>query len=353
MNIEDVKQYLKSYNEHEEIYRQYYKFKNSPKELEGFLNQLDKSKIEQENILIPELTNVEAFNEFSDKIFFEDRPKRSIFMQKHNRYTPVFTHSHQFFELIYVYSGSAEHTLDGETNTIQRGDLCIVSPGTFHSLGVFDDSIILNALIKTKTFNDNFFEFLRDNNVLSTFFLNNLYAKQHINYITFHTKEDTELEHILFDMIIEHFNEDQLSDGILNNLLMIFFDKLLRKYKDSVEIPDNITKKNKKILEILNYIQANYQTVTLTDLSGYFHFAPPYISSLIKESTGQTYSSILQKIKLERAASLLLNTNLSIHDICGEIGYANPPHFIRLFSQCYHDSPSQYRKKVHLLELKK
>jgi Response regulator containing CheY-like receiver domain and AraC-type DNA-binding domain len=319
--------------------------KDSTYERNQYLGQLNLEKIHRENILIPEFIDFNQMSDLTDDKFFERKPRRSIYMQKHNRYTPTFTHRHNFFELVYVYSGSALHTLDTETNTIHQGDLCILSPGTSHSLGVFDDSIVINALIRKGTFNDNFFEFLRDYNILSSFFLNNLYAKQQISYITFQTNGDEELQNILLDMFIEHYNEDELSDGILNNLLMIYFSKLLRKYRDSVKLPENRTKKNEKILEILNYIQSNYRTVTLTDISNQYHFAPPYVSALIKENTGQTFSSILQKIRLERASDLLINTNLSISDICEEIGYANPPHFIRLFNQHYQLSPAQYRKK--------
>lgn len=346
MTIPELKDFLQQYNEHETIYRHYHDVKDSPSQLKLFLEQLDLDRIKRENILIPEIIDLNSMSSLSDEKFFESKPRRSILMQKHNRYTPAFVHSHNFFEVVYVYSGSAIHTLDAENHILHQGNLCILSPGASHSLEVFDDSIVINALIRKGTFNDNFFEFLRDYNILSSFFLNNLYAKQHINYITFHTQGDQELQNILLDMFIEHFNEDELSDGILNNLLMIYFSKLLRKYRDSVRLPEGRTKKNEKILEILNFIQSNYQSVTLTDISNHFHFAPQYVSALIKENTGQTYSAILLKIRLDRASDLLINTNLSIGDIAEEVGYVNPPHFIRLFNQHYHVSPARYRKQT-------
>lgn len=344
MTLTELMVELKTYNMHEQIYVELYNAGKNPADLEIYLKQLDKDLIYKENILIPQLYDIEHFTILSEESVFKSHDKKNISMQKHNRYTPIFIHEHQFFELIYVLTGSAVHEIDQQKSNIIAGDLLILSPGVRHSLAVFDDSIIIEALIKKSTFSDRFFEFLKDNNILSNFFLNDLYAKRHNSFITFHTNKDAELEALLLDMFLEHYNKDSLSHTILNNSLMIYFAKLVRKYSHQVELPKQIGKSSEKITLILNYIQEHYQEVSLSDIAKEFHFAPPYVSALIKEMTGDTFINIVKRIKLNRAQYLLLNSNLSIGDICDKIGYANTAHFIRLFKQRFLCSPTQYRK---------
>lgn len=44
-----------------------------------------------------------------------------------------------------------------------------------------------------------------------------------------------------------------------------------------------------RLVSMLNFIQTNYQTVTLEDMAEQFHLSEPYISKYIKDRSGQTF----------------------------------------------------------------
>ena len=52
--------------------------------------------------------------------------------------------------------------------------------------------------------------------------------------------------------------------------------------------------KDERLLEITNYIYANYKNVTLEDLSEKFFLSKPYLSKYIKEKSGMTFGDILK-----------------------------------------------------------
>lgn len=344
MTREELIEQLYQYTKHEEIYRAYFML-DSDKKRADYLDNLKNSIYVNEILWLPGFFDKNEIL-LSDNLFssYDSHPNRSIVMQKHNRYTPSKFHQHEFFEMIYVYSGSAIHEIQGMKQTINKGDVLIISPKVRHALSVFDDSIILDSLIRKGTFLNHFFEFLKKDNILSSFFQKDLYLNQHQPIITFHTDKDLELENILLDMFLEHYNEDNLSDNILNNLCMIYFAKLVRKHQATVEVFSSISKENTRLLSIISYIQSNYTTVTLVSVANYFHYAPAYLSNYIKEHTGENFIDLIKNIKLNRAVYLLRSSNLSINDICNEIGYESPPHFFRLFKEKYGLTPAKYRK---------
>ena len=70
----------------------------------------------------------------------------NIVLSKHYRYTPVFSHEHEFFEILCVYDGTAHTAIQGIEHTLHTGDICIIPPHTTHSVGIFDDSVAFNIL---------------------------------------------------------------------------------------------------------------------------------------------------------------------------------------------------------------
>ncbi|WP_295251746.1 AraC family transcriptional regulator [uncultured Catenibacterium sp.] len=139
-------------------------------------------------------------------------------------------------------------------------------------------------------------------------------------------------------------NIDEYTDRIMCSILTIFFAKLTRYYKDSIELPEVRYKKSNYENQIIRYVYENYQNMTLDKLSKHFHYSLPYCSKLIKEITGFSFSKLLTQIKLQNGKNYLLNTQLSVESISEIIGYKNPETFIRVFKRYYDCSPSQYRK---------
>ena len=55
----------------------------------------------------------------------------------------------------------------------------------------------------------------------------------------------------------------------------------------------------------------------------------------------------LRTKKLEKAAQLLSGSQLSVSEICWEVGFENPAHFSTLFTREYGKSPRQYRGELN------
>ena len=346
MNIDELNKLLKEYTEDELYYKKYYLAKQNPDTYKAFMENLDIDYIKKMVLLIPGVEHDIDLSFMPEATLFVQKKNHNVITLKHYRYTPEFVHRHTFFEMSYVYSGSFKQKISGDEIVFNEGDICILPPNVEHSVGIFDDTILINFLIRRSTFNDTFLEVLSDENILSSFFTKILYTKKYNNYIIFRTNNNSIIRKILCDMIVEDIENKKYSNRILDNLIMILFANLLRDDINKVELPQELQKTNKQLASILSYIQGNYKTVTLKNLSKEFHFSIPYLSKLIKTTTGHTFKEMIQTLKLNKAIELLSSTDLKICDISEAIGYENDTHFIRTFKKVYGVSPNQYRQKI-------
>ena len=101
--------------------------------------------------------------------------------------------------------------------------------------------------------------------------------------------------------------------------------------------------RDERLNEIMNYIQENYLTVTLEELTEQMHLSKPYLSKYIKEKSGKTFGEIVKSVRMKKARTLLKNTSMTVENIADSVGYQNVEHFNRLFKKKYGMTPVQYR----------
>lgn len=344
MTIQELYEKLCEFNDDELFYKNYYDAKQNRWKLEEFLNRLDYNKVLEQRLIITEVNTGYMPSDMTDETYFEPEDKNSIVISKHNRFTPAFRHRHIFFEMIYVLSGSCIQHIGQEELLLKEGEFCLLAPDVTHSIGVFDASIVINILIRRSTFEDIFYDILRDTNKIALFFNHSLFANMQNTHLIFNTNKDPVLKDYVLNMFLEYLNKAKYYEKILNSELMILFGKLLQMYEDKIQYSPQTRKGNETCMYMITYIEDHYQTVSLAKVAEHFHFSQAYCSRLIKEYTGKSFTSILQNIKFKKALSLLENSNISIAEISHLVGFENVEHFNRLFKKIYHLTPGQYRR---------
>ncbi|MGN0968624.1 MAG: AraC family transcriptional regulator [Oscillospiraceae bacterium] len=271
----------------------------------------------------------------------------SVFM--HLRYLPKPPHSHQFFEILFVAEGQCENRVEETTLTLKKGDVCFVAPDVLHQLQVFNhDTVVYNILVRTSTFQNAFHNLYGRNDIVSSFFTQNLYRKGSgtSSYIICKTESEP-IFYELIDRIIEEEQQGKMFCGQYMNLLFnTFILELLRRHEQHFTVgkaTDNV--ETESITAILRYIQSNYQTLTLTEAAHFFNYSEAHLSRIIKKYSGQTFSDIIKTIRLQKAVELLEKTNLSISEIAEQMGYTDNSHFHKVFKHAYGVTPIQYRQK--------
>lgn len=131
---------------------------------------------------------------------------------------------------------------------------------------------------------------------------------------------------------------DRLSDAISSAGLKML---LIRMHQ---QIPGQLPQ---KVVQVQDYIAQHYaEPLTngqLAHLVGYHEY---YLNRIFTAATGQSLHGYLLKVRITRAAFLILNTDLELQEIPEQVGFGSYPHFSAAFKSATGFSPAQYRKRL-------
>lgn len=101
---------------------------------------------------------------------------------------------------------------------------------------------------------------------------------------------------------------------------------------------------NSRAQEIASYLQENYSNTDLNivAVADKFRLTPAYLSRLFKKEMGRGPAEYLQKIRIEAAKNLLVNTDMTIKEISEKVGYQYVLTLNRAFKKFEGITPSQY-----------
>jgi AraC-like DNA-binding protein len=263
---------------------------------------------------------------------------------KQARYIPAQMHCHSFIELFYVVRGECIHVCGDKKYLLRAGDFCFWQFDLPHYIQAdSDDCIAVNILIQKPAFRSYFFGMLTENNLFNDYFNKILYGEGDSPMILFRTGDDRRLCALVCAMYREYEQKGDYWKTLLCSYLNYLFVYLLREHQGHL-ISSQEQGCFDPTLEILEYIQEHYDTITLNELCQKFNYSEAYLSRLIKKKSGKTFTQLVHTQRLHHAAWLLENTDRSVGEIAMEVHYADTSHFCREFTKNYGVSPGNYRK---------
>ena len=260
------------------------------------------------------------------------------------RYMPAHWHSNEYFELYYAVGPGSKIHFEDEVLCLSPGAVVIVAPGIIYATPCFaDNALLVSYRIRTSTFERVFWQQLPPDSLLLSFFRRALDGSNSTAYLHFETDSDTEICNLLAEIYDESQERMPYRAQMLNVLMSTFFVKLLRGYETSARLPrsGNLFWKH-EFSAIFSYIQSHYTTASINEVANRFHYSKRQISRIVQNCTGMSYANLILKMRMERAAKLLTQSDNSITEIAEILGYAHSSSFFRAFSAYYHCTPGEY-----------
>lgn len=116
----------------------------------------------------------------------------------------------------------------------------------------------------------------------------------------------------------------------------------------SQEQPPKPPKAEATFIMVRNYLLENYMSeMNRDDLARMFLLNPAYLSRLFHRFEGCTLSEFITRLRLERAAMLLRDTELLVDEIADRCCYRSTPFFTNQFKRYYGMPPARYRAAAH------
>lgn len=268
-----------------------------------------------------------------------------IELRPHTRFVRFPRHSHNYVEVVYMCSGHTTHFINGDRVELDTGELLFLSQEASQEiLPASENDIAVNFIILPEFFDRSLDMIGAENNLIRTFLTDCLRnGAGQISYLHFKVSDVLPIQNLVENLIwmLLHRQPNKRS---LNQTTMGLLFLYLINVTDKVEIGrDHL--EQEITFSVLSYIEEHYRDGELSALAASLNCDLYWISRLIKNTTGKTYTRLLQEKRLSQAAWLLRATTLSITDISLSVGYSNFSYFYRIFRDRYVCSPKEYRKK--------
>ena len=279
----------------------------------------------------------------SEESYFQTRVDVSAVM--HLRYLPPIYHVSEFFEIDCVLKGDITSYIGNQCINLTSGDIMILAPGTNHAACTYDDdTVMINLLVRRSTFESRFWGILPENDLFKTFFEKSLYGNTDTPFLLFRTNAPQFVSECILPILEEYRSNNRYKTTMLSSLLSIFFIRLLRSYEKNLEVPSlNSKSLGENIVFILEYMQKNYSTITLSHLASFFNYSERQMQRIIESATGAGFGDNVKKLRMNKAAELLKNTNMTVAEIADSLGYYDASSFRQSFKKYYGCSPKDYK----------
>lgn len=264
------------------------------------------------------------------------------FFSKHRS---ILTRSHRanFYHILWFQEGSANHTVDFESLTLNKNNILLLNKGVVHHFdqnGSFDGVGIL--------FTDSFFSSMpaASRRIWESGVFNHLMINSHC---TIHV--DFPVFHDLIRMMREEFEQgnDELKYDILRNYLHSFL--LLTERAGRIEGFKPLTKSPEHALTLQFKYLVDEHFVTRKKVSDYTSVlltTEKKLNQATSKVLGKTPKEMINERVFLEAKRLLCFTHDTINEIGFSIGFEESTNFVKFFRKYSQMTPLAFRKK-HLI----
>lgn len=124
-----------------------------------------------------------------------------------------------------------------------------------------------------------------------------------------------------------------------------FFTDEARELSSSSFAKINLQANSRRVLKVQQYIDEHFQDeIHLNQLASIVGMTPTAFSRFFKQRTGKKLSDYVIDIRLGHASRLLVDTTMSVAEICYDCGFNNLSNFNRIFKRKKNCSPSEFRE---------
>ena len=232
-------------------------------------------------------------------------------------------HYHEFYEIM-IFLNDAYHILNGERRIEKKGTVMLLCPEDRHFL-LCDKKFSMHNIAFSINCAESIFSFFgTERKTASVVVSERELEKLHNAISRIHTLG-----------INNKKEQSQQFKVIIMNIFIKYFLEITQDYED---LPLWMQSLNKEMRYPENFTAVIDKMIELAGKSR------EHICRSYKKYLNQTPSEFITDIKLNYAANLLLNSNMSVLDISLESGFENLAWFYEVFRKKFNKTPKNFRK---------
>lgn len=245
-------------------------------------------------------------------------------------------HNHNYYELFLVLKGEVCHIVNQEEQYLGEGHLLFIRDFDVHDYksGNGDYFEFINLAFSKETFSE-MLSYLGPGYPADTLLTAPLPPAVSLS--------SSEKEALSYDFIeLSQHSDAEYIRFKARTLLVSVFSKFFFHYSEhKTNIPVWLESLYEKMKRPQNFIAGVDRMFSLANKSR------EHVARSLRQYYYTTPTELVNNLRLEYAAKLLLISNLQVTDICYESGFENLSWFYKSFARKYGMTPAEYRKKLH------
>lgn len=272
-------------------------------------------------------------NKIEDFVIFD---LKYILSSPSNRVTE--NHIHNFYQIIYIKSGTGKNYIDDTEYTIAKKDAFFIIPGQTHRWNLKDniEGFVINF---TNDFIANFL-------AVGDFMVELPFFKNLSTYNTINLNDQGSRIETIFDKMIY---ESQLIEGTEFMLLRVYLLELLILFKKHIDSEASFSYKtlqpSKLIKQFESLIEKHFYDLRFPkEYAKLLNVTPNYLNATCQKVKGQSAGDLIRNRMLLESKRLLINTNMSASEIAYKLSFKDNSYFSRFFKKYVGVAPDEYRR---------
>lgn len=250
-------------------------------------------------------------------------------------------HWHEEVELICIHSGIGIITVQAQTYTVREGDLILIPPGTVHSIRQYGQE---EMTYHTVLFRLSLLE--RDDRCKQYTAVLRDARKEKPTYLPKGNELNETLTAPLMALLEHRKKQNTVFDLMVYSYLYQILYQIVCRCPDAAAEQVRKNASYEKLQELLSWLKEHYrEETTVAEAAARCGFSESHFMRLFRELTGTSFAQYTKQLRLIAAAEQLRATGCRVGEIAENVGFRNLSYFTRAFTEKYHMSPGEYRRK--------
>ena len=242
---------------------------------------------------------------------------------------PLSGHTHPYYHLFYIVSGTGTFLLDGAPVSVAAGDCLIIPPGVYHEMEADSHSLLDSREIKFILHSQEIARVLDENGPV---------IRSASGFI------DKATQYIVFNWSRQDPLVLDYMDSFLCSLLLSpYLERSMAASNDSSYI--DVSPYSELVRRIISFVEANHtEPFRLDALAGELGYNKRYLCTLFRRETSLTILEYLNHVRIRHAVLELYYHDVPVSVAAQRVGFITPIHFTRVFKEAVGLTPSRYKE---------
>lgn len=252
---------------------------------------------------------------------------------------------HDYFELLYLYSGEVIYQVHDRYHHMTAGDLFVMGSSGMHRMSEYPKGKIKAAvlyflpnLIRGNSTHGMDIEYLMPFLVQNEAFPHVIKGSSGIPAQVFDLMRRAAAE------LPASSNRGRLSVETYLKMMLVLLVNHYSEYKGMEDVYVRKERNLARLRPVFEHIDANYSSpITLQEVATRVHMSKSSFMRFFKQVTGESFITYLNQFRVSCAQTLLKSTDKSISEISQEVGFCDQSYFGLLFRKLTGHTPREYK----------